>query len=97
MFLPSIQERQMQRAAFQPRHALIEGGKRIVMVSPLLFQGGNVLVVGDPERRERILLISEATLYQNIGLGLSREQVLGDIVWVIRRFRPDVIFLRFVA
>ncbi|MBL8178185.1 MAG: PIG-L family deacetylase [Bryobacterales bacterium] len=25
----------------------------------------------------------------------GREEVLGDIVWVIRRFRPDVIFLRF--
>ncbi len=25
----------------------------------------------------------------------GREAVLGDIVWVIRRFRPDVIFLRF--
>jgi LmbE family N-acetylglucosaminyl deacetylase len=25
----------------------------------------------------------------------NREQVLGDIVWVIRKFRPDVIILRF--
>lgn len=25
----------------------------------------------------------------------DREQVLGDVVWVIRTFRPDVIFLRF--
>src|SRR5262245_45887535 len=25
----------------------------------------------------------------------GREQVLADVVWTIRRFRPDVIFLRF--
>jgi hypothetical protein len=47
-----------------------------VIQSPLLFQGGNLLVVGDPAAQERVLLLAETELYRNTALGLSREQVL---------------------
>lgn len=42
--------------------------------SPLLFQGGNTLVVRDPRRGERVLLLGEAELGRNVALGLTREQ-----------------------
>lgn len=44
--------------------------------SPLIFQGGNLLVVRDPKRGERVLLAGEAELYRNTALGLSLEQAL---------------------
>ncbi len=47
-----------------------------VVQSSLLFQGGNLLAVHDPEADERILLIGEAEIYRNTALGLTREQVL---------------------
>jgi hypothetical protein len=47
-----------------------------VIHSPLLFQGGNLLMIRDPVKRERVLLISETTIYRNLRLGLTREQVL---------------------
>lgn len=47
-----------------------------VIHSPLLFQGGNLIVAHDPRRQERLLLLGETTLYRNMALGLSQEQVL---------------------
>jgi hypothetical protein len=47
-----------------------------VLQSPFLFQGGNMLVVEDPMRGDRVLLIGEAELYRNQALGLTVEQVL---------------------
>jgi hypothetical protein len=47
-----------------------------VVHSPLLFQGGNLLCVRDPARRERTLLLGEAEVHRNSALGLEREQVL---------------------
>lgn len=44
--------------------------------SPLLFQGGNVLIVDDLPRARRVLLIGEAEVHRNRALGLSTEQVL---------------------
>ncbi|MBX3404719.1 MAG: hypothetical protein KF699_15010 [Phycisphaeraceae bacterium] len=44
--------------------------------SPLHFQGGNLLVVEDRARRERVLLLGEAEVYRNIALGLTRDQAL---------------------
>src|SRR5438105_6305381 len=35
------------------------------------------------------------TADETLGKKWPREQVLGDVVWAIRRFRPDVIILRF--
>lgn len=47
-----------------------------VIQSPLLFQGGNLLAVREPDTGERVLLIGEAEVYRNTALGLSFEQVL---------------------
>ena len=35
------------------------------------------------------------TADETLGTKWPREKVLGDVVWAIRRFRPDVIILRF--
>ncbi|MBI4719314.1 MAG: hypothetical protein HY763_16075 [Planctomycetes bacterium] len=43
--------------------------------SPLLFQGGNLLVVEDPRQGERFLLLGEAEVLRNRLLGLTREQI----------------------
>lgn len=48
----------------------------VVVQSPLLFQGGNLLAVRDPARSERVLLMGEAEVYRNTALGLTRDQVL---------------------
>ena len=37
------------------------------------------------------------TAEETLGSKWPREQVLGDVVWAIRRFRPDVIILRFTG
>src|SRR5690606_21986900 len=47
-----------------------------VLHSSLLFQGGNLLAVRDPRSKRRILLLGEGEVLRNMGLGLSREQVL---------------------
>lgn len=47
-----------------------------VAVSPLSFQGGNLICVRNPESGERLLLVGEAELHRNTSLGLTREQVL---------------------
>ncbi len=44
--------------------------------SPLLFQGGNLFLVDDLPRKQRILLIGEAEIQRNRALGLSAEQAL---------------------
>lgn len=50
-------------------------GVRVVR-SPLAFQGGNALVVHDPKRDERVLLLGEAEVERNHVLGLAREDVI---------------------
>ena len=47
-----------------------------VLHSPLLFQGGNLLVVSDPRNGSRLLLIGEAEIHRNTALGLTREKVI---------------------
>lgn len=47
-----------------------------VIQSPLLFQGGNLFLVREPQRDETLLLLGEAAVYRNIQLGLSRDQTL---------------------
>src|SRR5665213_42350 len=37
------------------------------------------------------------TAAETLGTKWPREKVLGDVVWAIRRFRPDVIILRFTG
>ena len=54
----------------------LSGAGFAVARSPLHFQGGNLLVVEDKARRERVLLLGEAEVYRNIALGLTRDQAL---------------------
>jgi hypothetical protein len=67
-------------STFCPEESFVMDGVRaagqVVVHSPLLFQGGNVLVVHDPGRGQRVLLISETDVYRNIALGLTRSEVL---------------------
>lgn len=57
--------RALQRAGF------------VVRQSPLLFQGGNLLVCPDPkEPGSTMLLVGESDVARNVGLGLSIEQSL---------------------
>jgi len=50
-------------------------GKRFAQ-SPLLFQGGNLLVVGDVDQPGRVLLVGEAEIWRNTSIGLSESQVI---------------------
>ena len=43
--------------------------------SSLLFQGGNITVVRDPNTHERVLFIGEGEIWRNQALGLSPTQV----------------------
>ncbi len=43
--------------------------------SPLLFQGGNLLVVGDPGGDGRLLLAGDAEIDRNVALGLRRDEI----------------------
>jgi hypothetical protein len=49
---------------------------QVVIQSPLIFQGGNTMVVRDPASGARVLLLGEAEVYRNTALGLTPEQVV---------------------
>lgn len=53
----------------------LEKAGQVVVASPLLFQGGNLLLGVHPLNGWRYLLIGEAEIYRNMALGLSRPQV----------------------
>lgn len=44
--------------------------------SSLLFQGGDMLFICDPAKKEYVVVMGEAEVHRNRGLGLTREQVL---------------------
>ena len=54
---------------------LAAAGLRVVR-SPLLFQGGDLLVARDPKSGDRILFVGEGNVWRNTALGLTKEQVL---------------------
>jgi hypothetical protein len=54
----------------------LAGAGHMVVQSPLLFQGGDLIVVNDVPRRQRVLLIGESEVWRNVALGLTAEQVL---------------------
>lgn len=56
-------------------HEGLAAAGHAVIHSPLLFQGGNLLVVQHPETGRRILLLADAELHRNTALGLSPAQV----------------------
>lgn len=79
---PRYASRGEERTRFDPDEtftlvALSTAGLRVVQ-SPLLFQGGNLLVIEDASGR-RTLLLGEAEIMRNTALGLTREQVLGAL------------------
>lgn len=79
---PRYASRGEERTRFDPDEtftlvALSTAGLRVVQ-SPLLFQGGNLLVIEDASGR-RTLLVGEAEIMRNTALGLTREQVLGAL------------------
>ncbi len=49
---------------------------RSVRVSPLLFQGGDLMALRDPTNGKRYLLVGEAEIARNRALGLTRDEVL---------------------
>ncbi|MCY2959486.1 MAG: hypothetical protein NTY35_04910 [Planctomycetota bacterium] len=49
---------------------------REVRLSPLLFQGGDLIAVRDPRTGTRYLLVGEAEVARNRALGLTRDEVL---------------------
>jgi hypothetical protein len=54
---------------------LAAAGLRVAR-SPLLFQGGDLLVARDPKSGERLLFVGEGNVWRNTALGLSKDQVL---------------------
>ena len=78
--IPRYASRNDQITIFLPGETLVfetleeEIGRCVV--SPLLFQGGNALAVIDPRSGERLLLLGEAEVYRNRGLGLTMDQIL---------------------
>jgi hypothetical protein len=56
---------------------LAAAGLRVAQ-SPLIFQGGNLLIVPGPSG-DRVLLIGEAEVYRNVALGLSEHQSIGAL------------------
>jgi hypothetical protein len=57
--------------------ALAAAGQTVIR-SPLLFQGGNLLMVQEPSG-QRTLLVGEAEVHRNRALGLSSDQALSAL------------------
>lgn len=78
--VPRYASRREDGSVFVPGESFVMDGVASighrVIHSPLIFQGGNLLVVRDARTRERIMLVGEAEVYRNTALGLSFEQVL---------------------
>jgi hypothetical protein len=80
MLLPRFSSRGEERTVMDPDSSLtarsLADAGLVLVSSPLIFQGGNLLPVRDAATGRRILLIGEAEIYRNTALGLSRDQVL---------------------
>lgn len=78
--LPRYASRNEQITKFLPGDSLVFDVLGSVVgrcvASPLLFQGGNMLVFATPATGQRIMLLGEAEVYRNHALGLTHEQVL---------------------
>lgn len=81
--LPRYASRRDELSAFVPGDTFaaesLGAAGFAVARSPLHFQGGNLLVVEDRARGERVLLIGEADVHRNFALGLTREQTLAAL------------------
>ncbi|TWT45674.1 hypothetical protein RAS1_21020 [Phycisphaerae bacterium RAS1] len=77
---PRYASRGEDGSTFVPGESLLARGlmtaEHAVVQSPLIFQGGNLLVVTHPATRARLLLVGEAEIYRNTALGLSYDQTI---------------------
>ncbi|MFN0134826.1 MAG: hypothetical protein ACKVS9_01770 [Phycisphaerae bacterium] len=78
--VPRFASRGEEAAIFVPGETLIQRDMRqsgqTVIQSPLHFQGGNLIVVGDVGAPGRTLLVGEAEMWRNTSLGLREAHVL---------------------
>lgn len=79
LMAPRYASRGDDGSTFIPGEALaaeMAGGTgRTIVRSGLLFQGGDVLAVEDPQAGGRLLLVGDAEIARNTALGLTAEQV----------------------
>ncbi len=76
---PRYASRESSGALFMPADSEVmltaqAAGHRVV-ASPLLFQGGDLLVVRDPATGRRVLLLGASEIARNVALGLTPAQV----------------------
>lgn len=78
--LPRYASRGEERSVLVPGDSAAPESLKLIGVevarSPLLFQGGNLIVVNDRRNSRRVLLVGEAEVYRNVALGLSRDQTI---------------------
>lgn len=77
--VPRFASRGEEGNIFAPGESHLWGGLKAsghtIVQSPLLFQGGNLMLVADPQVGWRYLLIGEAEVFRNLALGLTVDQV----------------------
>lgn len=78
--VPRFASRGEEAAIFVPGETLVQKqmchAGMVVLQSPLHFQGGNLIVVGDVGSQERTLLVGEAEIWRNTSLGLREGPVI---------------------
>ncbi|MCC7314307.1 MAG: hypothetical protein IT419_05750 [Planctomycetes bacterium] len=78
--VPRFASRGEEGSIFAPGESHLWGGLKAsghtIVQSPLLFQGGNLMLVADPQMGWRYLLIGEAEVFRNFALGLTADQVI---------------------
>lgn len=81
--VPRFASRGEEGSIFAPGESHLWGGLKAsghrIVQSPLLFQGGNLMLVADPQMGWRYLFIGEAEVSRNFALGLTAEQVLAAL------------------
>jgi hypothetical protein len=82
IIVPRFASRGEDGSTFVPGETFLADGLKAagldVYQSPLLFQGGDVMAVGDPATKSGKLigLIGEADVYRNVALGLTEAQAI---------------------
>ncbi len=80
LLVPRYASRGEEGAILVPGDSLLLAGLgaagEAVLQSPLLFQGGNLIVCRASEGSRSTMLVGEAEIYRNVGLGLSPREAL---------------------
>lgn len=80
LLLPRFASRAEDAPTFVPGDTFLADGLAAagasVSQSPLLFQGGNVMMVTRPGTGERVLLVGEGEIERHVSLGLMREHAI---------------------